>query len=122
MRSQSLVQIRHVFAPYKLPQILQLVPLRFVVQVSSEERKEIVHFGLKELRGVSFHPAFRRKRLTFFSSGSITVSARLLRAFRIWLAATEVEVFSKAWSWLISTGAGAIEGMMDEELRNAGCS
>jgi hypothetical protein len=39
---------------------------------------------------------------TFFSSGSVTVSARLLRALRIWLAATEVEVFSKALSSLIS--------------------
>lgn len=29
-------------------------------------------------------------------SGSLTVSARLLSALRIWLAATEVEVFSKA--------------------------
>jgi hypothetical protein len=33
------------------------------------------------------------------------VSARLLRAFRIWLAATEVEVFSKALSSLISSAS-----------------
>jgi hypothetical protein len=35
---------------------------------------------------------------TFFSSGFVTVSASLLRAFRICEAATLVEVFSKAWS------------------------
>ena len=38
------------------------------------------------------------KELTFFSSGSLTVSDRLFKAFRIWLAATDVEVFSKACS------------------------
>jgi hypothetical protein len=67
------------------------------------------------------------------------VSARLLRAFRIWLAATEVEVFSKALSSLISSAsfgrlgfatAGGGEGITSgergswevEELRNTGCS
>lgn len=46
---------------------------------------------------------------TFFSSGSVTVSARLLRALRIWLAATEVEVFSKALSsWISFWGSGNI--------------
>ena len=35
---------------------------------------------------------------TFFSSGFVTVSASLLRAFRICEAATLVEVFSNAWS------------------------
>lgn len=35
--------------------------------------------------------------LTFFNSGSLTVSASLFKALRIWLAATEVEVFSKAF-------------------------
>jgi len=34
--------------------------------------------------------------LTFFSLGSVTLSTSLLRALRIWEAATEVEVFSKA--------------------------
>jgi hypothetical protein len=34
--------------------------------------------------------------LTFFSAGSWTVSASLLRAFRICEAATLVDVFSKA--------------------------
>lgn len=40
--------------------------------------------------------------LTFLSSGSLTVSERLFKAFRIWLAATEVEVFSKALLEIIS--------------------
>jgi hypothetical protein len=35
--------------------------------------------------------------LTFFSAGSWTVSASLLRAFRICEAATLVDVFSKAY-------------------------
>jgi hypothetical protein len=34
--------------------------------------------------------------LTFFSEGSVTVSASLLSAFRICEAATLVDVFSKA--------------------------
>lgn len=39
--------------------------------------------------------------LTFFCLGSSTVSARLVRALRIWAAATLVEVFSKACaSWV----------------------
>ena len=36
--------------------------------------------------------------LTFFSCGSLTVSPRLLRELRIWEAATDVDVFSKAWN------------------------
>ena len=35
--------------------------------------------------------------LTFFSAGSVTVSASLLSALRICEAATLVDVFSKAW-------------------------
>ena len=49
------------------------------------------------------------------------MSARLLRAFRIWLAATEVEVFSKAFSAFISFArsarlGSAIPGVEGSEL------
>ena len=32
---------------------LQLVSLRFVVQVSAEKRKKVVHFRLEELQNIS---------------------------------------------------------------------
>jgi len=41
--------------------------------------------------------------ITFFSFGSLTVSASSVRAFRIWAAATLVEAFSKAFVKPIST-------------------
>lgn len=44
---------------------------------------------------VGFFGRFRCE-LAFFCSGSLTVSARLVRELRIWAAATFVEVFSKA--------------------------
>lgn len=40
--------------------ISQLVSLRLVVQVSSEERKEVVHLSLKELVDVRFGPKRRQ--------------------------------------------------------------
>jgi hypothetical protein len=48
--------------------------------------------------------------LTFFSAGSWTVSASLLRAFRICEAATLVDVFSKAYN------ASNISGMFSMVL------
>ena len=75
-----------------------LVALGLVVEVSAEEGEEVVHFRLESLsRGQCLLlPLSDQLLLTFLSLGSLTVSASELRALRIWEAATEVEVFSKA--------------------------
>ena len=49
-----------------------------------------------EIRHVS------KLKLTCFSAGSVTESHRLFNALRICEAATEVEVFSKAYSDMVS--------------------
>lgn len=54
---------------------------------------------------------------TFFSSGFVTESASLLRAFRICEAATLVEVFSKAWSSVRS----AIVVDLESKMPSRGC-
>lgn len=83
---------------------LHLVALRLVIQVTAEKREKVVHFRLEQLRNSSdrlLDCMFRLStllRLTFFCSGSFTVSAKLVRALRIWAAAMLVEVFSKACS------------------------
>ena len=61
----------------------------------------------------------------------MTVSARLLSAFRIWLAATDVEVFSKALSGQVSfksaapfafSGCGVAEGASEAMVGTVGDS
>ena len=77
---------------------LDLVALGLVVEVSAKEGEEVVHFRLESLsccQCVSPLHVCQRPH-TFLSLGSLTVSASELRALRIWEAATEVEVFSKA--------------------------
>src|SRR2546421_12965118 len=56
----------------------------------------------------------------FFSAGSVTVSARALRALRIWDAATLVDAFSKACNVeaLISCLSPTLESMALELKKN----
>lgn len=49
------------------------------------------------------------RTLTFFSAGSVTPSASLLRALRICEAATLVEVFSKACEICKVSGSRQVE-------------
>lgn len=77
------------------------VALGLVVEVSAEQGEEVIHLRLEQLYKliISTSLACRVYRvfLTFFSSGSSTVSARPVSAFRIWAAAMLVDVFSKAY-------------------------
>lgn len=89
------------------------VALGLVVKVPAEEGEEVVHLGLEQLeyKRISMMATVScclvRLQLTFFCSGSLTVSARLVKALRIWAAATLVEVFSKAWPSSVSFGSRA---------------
>lgn len=99
---------------------LHSVALGLVVEISSEEGKEIVHFGLEqlrptlvsELRPLAHGGGGVRDALTFFCSGFSTVLVRLLKALRIWAAATLVDVFSKACA-MSESSASAAPGAFD---------